>query len=251
MGFLGDITKVATAPFTGGLSLLTPDTVMDAITGGAHSNYKSVQETNREQIALADKQMAFQERMSNTGYQRAMDDMKKAGLNPMLAFSQGPASAPTGAMATLTAPRKGDIGAGLFNTAKAIASQGAQIQQISSQTDLNRAQANATSEQPALIKQQKQESAARTEKTNVDKDIATETKREAKARADQAEMEKDIQKERFEMDKMTAPARALIQVLKDPLGFASSAYRTYKSGQKYDEMEHLKKRGSKGAIVRP
>ena len=51
---------------------------------------------NQAAKKAASRQMAFQERMSNTQYQRTMEDMRKAGLNPILAGKLGGASTPGG-----------------------------------------------------------------------------------------------------------------------------------------------------------
>lgn len=47
---------------------------------------------------MAQQEMGFQKDMSNTAYQRATKDMTAAGINPMVAFQQGGASSPSGAM---------------------------------------------------------------------------------------------------------------------------------------------------------
>lgn len=52
------------------------------------------------QVAMMEKAQAYNTRMSNTSYQRGMEDLRKAGLNPALVINRGGASTPTSPMAT-------------------------------------------------------------------------------------------------------------------------------------------------------
>lgn len=107
----------------------------------------------------ARRQMEFQQYNSNTAYQRAMSDMKLAGLNPILAGSLGGASTPSGASAPVAEVGNASMqsAAGLARTAAEIQNMETTNTNIKSQTNLNKAlitqaQANAGQSAAAAAK---------------------------------------------------------------------------------------------------
>lgn len=108
-----------------------------ALLGGG-LDFLSGKASDDRNARMAQDNRAWQEHMSGTAYQRAVADMKAAGLNPMLAYQQGgSSSAPSGAM---SAPAV-NAGHSAVTTSMAMKRNAAEIAQLEAQRDLTTAEA--------------------------------------------------------------------------------------------------------------
>ena len=130
-GVIESVGKALSAPSVipafigGGASLL----------GGMFTNQAQAEQAAAAQAfsaAQSQEQMNFQERMRATQYQTTVKDLTAAGLNPMLAYTQGGAGTPAGSAA---------VGqqASLRNPAEALASSAAQLGNIKADLELKHA----------------------------------------------------------------------------------------------------------------
>jgi len=137
-GIFGDVAPLAAE--AAGISMGLPPGTMSMVGSaiGGIGSYMGQQSANQANAFQSEKQMAFQKEQRETQYQTAVEDMKKAGLNPMLAYQQGGAGNQPGSQAQM----QSSLGAGVKSAAENLGkyqelrNQSVQERLINSQIDV-------------------------------------------------------------------------------------------------------------------
>lgn len=124
------------------LAALAP--VLGAAIGGGASLIGGAMQNSAAERA-ADKQMAFQENSARHSYQWATEDMKKAGINPILAYKQGGSGTLSGSSYTpqnvgAAAAAGATAGSGVASSAIAATRNQAELANIAADTALKGSQ---------------------------------------------------------------------------------------------------------------
>lgn len=125
------------------------------ILAGAGATMLGQYMANQENKELARNQMDFQERMSSSAHQREVEDLKRAGLNPILSASKG-ASTPAGASAQMQniAEGVGSTALGAETLKQNLVKQNADIEKQKSEIGLIQSQQKVNQGTEALQKAQ-------------------------------------------------------------------------------------------------
>ena len=150
---VGGIAGAALTPWLGPLA-----GVAGSLIGGLFGD-RGQSAANRANLQIARENREFQERMSNTAYQRAAKDLEAAGLNRILALGS-PSSTPSGNTAVMqnTKAQRAAAISNAAHSAMSLRTQQAQIKQIQAQTknlnvdaDLKRATIGKTTKETLKI----------------------------------------------------------------------------------------------------